>query len=107
MIEKLDYDLKQTRALFGLLQGTVPDGCEIPEAEIPTLSADQAWTVVWWLGNAYWQVPDSVERCDVCGTLYHAHREGECLDFGDAPYFFCDSCINSPEYHAKEATKPA
>ena len=103
--EKAD-DLARTQELFEFLQGTVPDGYKIDPDHTPKLTPEQAWTVIWYLGNQYWQVPDYVERCGVCGDLYHAHSDGTCLDFGDAPYHFCSSCDSGEKYHAKLEKHP-
>ena len=94
--------LERVEGLFRFLQGEVPKGCVIEAESVPRLTADQAWTVVWWLGNRYWQVPDIIRRCDVCGVLYNEERSGDVLDFGNAPYYFCDSCMDSDEYCDKE-----
>lgn len=101
MSEENDKDLARTEELFALLQGSVPDRCRIRADHIPRLTADQAWTVIWYLGNQYWQVTDCVERCDVCGDLYHSWQEGECMDFGNAPYHFCEGCREGDEARAK------
>lgn len=98
--------LDRTNELFAFLQGRIPEGYKIPRAERPKLTADQAWTVIWYLGNQYWQVTDFIERCDVCGDLYHTHREGDCLDYGNPPYHFCESCMANDEYGRKQARRP-
>lgn len=89
-----DYetDLEKTKKLFAFLQGDIPDGYKIAKSHRPKLTAEQAWTVIWYLGNQYWQVTDFIERCGVCGDLFDREREGECLDFGRAPHHFCDTC---------------
>jgi len=100
-------DLERTEELFAFLQGRVPEGYGIkPKKDIPKLSADQAWTVIWYLGNQYWQVTDHVERCCVCGDLYESWAEGACLDYGKAPYHFCDPCMNGPEFREKAKSDP-
>lgn len=104
MSEKNDKDLEKTKELFEFLQGRTPDGYIIQGDHQPVLTPDQAWTVVWYLGNQYWQPTDAVERCDVCGDLYHSWQEGECMDYGNAPYHFCGNCDRSPEAHAKART---
>jgi hypothetical protein len=101
MSEKNDKDLAKTQELFALLQGESPEGCTIKPDHMPKLTPDQAWTVIWWLGNQYWQPTDAVERCDVCGDLYHSWQEGECMDYGNAPYHFCDACRDGEEARAK------
>lgn len=72
----------------------------------PHLTANQAWTVIWWLGNKYWQVTDRVERCNVCGALYHSWEEGDCLDYGKAPYNFCDNCMQTDTWLKKAKRNP-
>lgn len=103
MNRKFDYEeeLAQTQELFDFLQGRLPERCVVSEERLPKLTPDQAWTVIWFLGGLYWQVPDYIERCDVCGDLYHSHTEGECMDFGNGPYQFCGNCIDSDEARAK------
>jgi hypothetical protein len=98
-------NLERCEELFSFLQGRLPEGYKIPRKERPRLTADQAWTVIWYLGNQYWKVPDHIERCGVCGGLYDTHREGDCLDYGKAPYQFCESCMASWEYSTKAADK--
>lgn len=101
-----DNDFGNTQELFDFLQGTIPKGHEIVPENVPYLTPDQAWTVIWYLGNKYWQVTDRIKRCDVCGDLYDTHSEGDCLDYGEAPYHFCDSCMYSDEYDTKKVSDP-
>lgn len=96
-------DLEHMQELFGFLQGVVPEGYRIPRAHVPKLTPDQAWTVCWYLGNQYHQLSDYISRCDVCGDLYDSNSEGDCLDFGKAPYHFCDSCVGGEQYASKSA----
>lgn len=98
--------LAKTHDLFDFLQGTPPPGYEIKKKDQPKLTEDQAWTVIWFLGNQYWQVPDHIERCCLCGAIYDSHNSGDCLDYGRAPYHFCDSCMFTPTYHNKAMRNP-
>lgn len=99
-------ELERTQELYDLLRGKTPGNCRYKKSHQPKLTDDQAWTVIWWLGNQYWQVRDYIERCCVCGDLYDSEREGDCLDYGRAPYHFCDSCISSDAYVKKAARNP-
>lgn len=101
-----DTDLNNTKALFAFLQGETPEGCKIRKRNQPKLTADQAWCVIWWLGNQYWQVTDGVERCDVCGDLYHSWQEGNTLDYGNPPYSFCESCMQTDTWFRKAKRNP-
>ena len=91
-MDSYEKDLAKTQELFAFLQGTVPEGTIIAPGHVPNLTPDQAWTVVWFLGNQYWQVTDRIDRCEVCGDLYNSACGGETLDFGNAPYSFCETC---------------
>jgi hypothetical protein len=104
--ESNEQDLKNTQELFDVLQGTFPEGYDVSRDRIPKLTPDQAWTVIWYLGNKDWQVTDRVERCCVCGDLYHTWNSGACLDYGRAPYCFCDNCITSPAFVNKMRRNP-
>ena len=107
MIEENDKDLERTQELYDFLQGKMPEGTRVTRSHRPKLTPDQAWTVVWYLGNQYRQVTDRVGKCCVCGELYHTWQGGGCLDYGKAPYHFCDSCLDGEEYAAKEKRKPS
>jgi hypothetical protein len=100
-----DNDLERTQKLYEFLQGQIPEGYTVSRKLIPRLTAAQAWTVVWYLGNQYWKVPDTVERCDVCGDLFHTWQSGTCLDYGKAPYHFCDDCMGGDEYAKKSKSR--
>ncbi|KKL95173.1 hypothetical protein LCGC14_1857240, partial [marine sediment metagenome] len=93
--------------LFAFLQGSVPEGCHLQPDKVPKLTDAQAWTVIWYLGELHWQVTDYIERCNVCGGLFDSNVEGACLDYGEAPYHFCEACTCSIEYETKQATEDA
>ena len=101
MSDKNETDRKNTEELYDFLQGTIPDGYSIEPSHIPHLTPDQAWTVIWYLGNKYWQVTDRVARCEICGAIYNEWCEGECLDGGPAPYHFCGNCLDGEEAQQK------
>lgn len=105
MSEENDKDLEKTEELFKFLQGIVPEGYHIQRGHVPKLTAHQAWTVIWYLGNQFWQVKDCIYRCDVCGDIYHSWQEGACLDYGKGPYFFCDSCMEKDVFRNKQNSR--
>lgn len=98
MTTEVKDDLDRVQELFDFLQGEVPEHCQIEESRVPKLTANQAWTIIWYLGNQYFQVPDFIERCCVCGSLYNAESEGG--HSGDGPpYHFCEECFWQKESH--------
>ena len=98
-----DYEkeLETAKELFEFLQGKLPAGYKIPAGHMPKLNADQAATVLWYLGNLYCEISDNVNRCEVCGELYHSYTEGETNDHRPGPVFACGSCIDGPEVAAQ------
>lgn len=105
MSEENDKDLERTQELYDFLQGKMPEGTHVTRSHRPKLTPAQAWTVVWYLGNQYWQVTDRVEKCCVCGDLYHTWQDGACLDYGKAPYHFCGNCMDGEEYARKSKSR--
>ena len=101
-----EEDLGKTEDLFTFLQGEIPIGYRIVDAHVPHLTPDQAWTVIGYLGNLHWQVPDFIHRCGVCGDLYDSEREGVCLDFGGPPFHFCEAYCCEAKAEAKRAVCP-
>lgn len=95
-------ELERVEELFDLLRGEVPEGCEIPESDVPKLTPEQAWTVIWWLGNQYWAVPDFIERCDICGGIFNSEAEGGFTEDGP-PYHFCGACDSDREVNEVKA----
>ena len=95
--EKKPTDLEVVEELYRFLQGEIPEGYQIRDERLPRLTPDQAWTVVWYLGNLYRQIPDRIERCELCGDIYDTWQEGETNDHRPGPVFVCGMCINSEE----------
>lgn len=106
MSEENDKDLQRTQQLYDFLRGKIPEGYKISKSHRPKLTDDQAWTVIWYLGNQYWQVTDNVEKCGVCGDIYNTWQGGHFLDYGKAPYHFCGNCMDTEEYAQKAARNP-
>lgn len=102
----METELEQCEKLFAFLQGRMPDGVRVDEIRIPRLTPAQAWTVIWYLGELHWQVPDHIERCDICGDLFDSEGDGSCLDGGGYPYHFCGSCESGDEYYEKLRKHP-
>jgi hypothetical protein len=96
-------DLEKIEELADFLQGKIPDGISVSEP--PNCTDKQAEQIIWYLQSVLFVLPDNIERCDVCGSYYDADDGGDCLDFGDAPYCFCDSCMSGVEYEKKYETR--
>jgi len=99
-------DLEVALELSSFLQGNLPKGWKVPKKDMPKLTAAQAYTVIWYLGNLYRTISDYISACDLCGTLFDESREGDVLDYGRGPVHFCDSCMNSNEWYRKAKRNP-
>lgn len=98
-------DLEMTEELLEFLQGNMPEGTFVPHKTRARLTREQAWTVIWYLGNQYWQVTDHIEKCDICGSLYDTWSEGSTLDYGKFPYSFCGSCQDGEDWFKKATSR--
>ena len=58
-------------------------GIELPEGvrcKMPKLSADKAFTVIWFLQEIMHCLPDNIEQCDGCKQLFDTDSEGIYID---------------------------
>ncbi len=91
MAETKREPLDRIQEIFDFLQGTVPPGMSIPAAHVPHLTGDQAWEVIHYIQELHSELPDHIERCDVCGTMFDSANEGGYTEDGP-PHHFCDPC---------------
>ena len=73
-------DLERAEELFAFLQGDVPDKITITNSQ-----------TIWYLGNQFWAVPDTIALCDLCEELFDSTNEGSYSEDGP-PYHFCGAC---------------
>lgn len=98
--------LERTQELFSFLQGEdAPEGWT--DASLK-LSAQKAWSVIYYLQEWFGIIPDHFERCDNCGDLFDTEYEGAYIDeesyrgYGmkkrDIGKHFCDGCCPAYSY---------
>lgn len=56
----------------------------------PKLTDKKAFEIIWYLQEALPVFPDTIERCDTCGTLYDSGSEG--IYWETKGKFYCGSC---------------
>ena len=98
--------LRHAQQLYDFLRGVIPDDCDIKPDRMPHLTDDQAWTVIWFLGEEDLSISDAIERCNVCGDLYDTGQSGACLDYGEPPHTFCGDCSYGDDYLDKASSDP-
>ena len=69
---------KMTELFEYLTDKSIPNGVCVKSR--PKLSANKAWSLIWFLQEVTRCLPDYIERCDVCGGLYDSEQEGYFLD---------------------------
>jgi len=93
--------LEKIEMLSDFLQGHIPSG--IIMSEPISCTEKQAADIIWFLQTSLFVLPDNIQKCDVCGSFYDEDSSGDCLDYGDPPYMFCDGCMDGEEYAEKQA----
>lgn len=90
---KRQFTLEQVEEMYGFLQGREIDG--ITCKAMPSLSHDQAFSVIYILQEHFHVFPDTFEACQRCGGLIDTESEGYYVeDIGH----WCDGCsIYAPE----------
>lgn len=83
-------DLEWIDEFYKFLQGEVPGEINIGRGHQPKLSEKKANTIIWYLQEHMRILPDNVERCDTCGSLYDMNSEG--LYWESKGKCYCDGC---------------
>ena len=88
-------DLEWVDEFYSFLQGELPKGITMPNN--PKLSKDQAFNVIWYLQEHFPLIPDQIDRCDVCGTLYDSYSSGWYTEHSNEKghHNFCDTSCES------------
>jgi len=70
-------DLEWVDELYYFLQNTEnPDGMRISRNSQPRLTERSAYTVIWFLQEHLRVLPDNIERCNTCGSLFDSWESG-------------------------------
>lgn len=97
--------------LYKYLMGEeLPDGTH---CRMPKLSANKAFSVIWFLQEVMHCLPDNIEQCKVCKELYDTDSEGCYLDdqykyrvsgrtVGQRYWgFYCEVCVPNIDFELK------
>jgi len=80
------------------LQGNPPDSIHLVRGHAPKLSKKKAWSIVWYLQEHFPILPDSIEMCYNCGSIFDSDEEGVYWESKHRHY--CDGCLRFvPENH--------
>ncbi|MCZ7405140.1 MAG: hypothetical protein O8C67_09455 [Candidatus Methanoperedens sp.] len=80
--KKISIDCEQMNDLLKFLQGKfVPEGYILDN--LPNLSKESSWTVIYMLQEWIGLIPDKFELCDNCGYIYDSEYGGCHIDDKD------------------------
>jgi len=89
-------DLEWVDDFYRFLQGEIPE--KITMQDPLSLTAKQAFSIIWYLQEHFPLIPDTIERCVDCGVLFNSDSEG---DHHEELGNFCDSCYSQAIYDGK------
>lgn len=86
-----DSDLEKIDEFYRFLTGDeIPEGLSFPRGYAPKMSEKKAMSIIWYLQEHLSILPDHIERCDVCGSLYDSHSSG--LFWETKGKHYCGGC---------------
>jgi len=84
-------DLEWLGEFYNFLQGEdVPKEIFLKKSHIPKMSKKKAMSIIWYLQEHLRILPDYIEQCSVCGSLYNSWSEG--IYWETKGKFFCGAC---------------
>lgn len=83
-------DIEWVEEFYKFLQGEIPDSIRLPRGHKPQLSQKKAFSIIWYLQEHFPILPDHIEQCDSCGSLFDEHIEG--IHWETKGKSFCGSC---------------
>lgn len=70
-------DLEWLEEFYEFLMGNkIPEGISITRGHIPKMTTKKAMTIIWYLQEHLSVLPDNIEKCSVCDSLYDTNATG-------------------------------
>ena len=95
-------NIEEIRKFYRFLTGEeIPEGIKLAKGYKPKMSEKKAFSIIWYLQERMHILPDTIERCDVCGELYDTECEG--LHWESKGKSYCGYCSHVvPENYDEE-----
>ena len=85
-------DLEKINEFYRFLTGEkTPCGITLTSTRHPKMTEKKAFAIIWFLQEQMGILPDNIERCDCCGNIYDANKEGVCCE--SKGKFLCGVCL--------------
>lgn len=88
--ERTDTDLEWVDEFYQFLQGIIPESILLGKGHQPKLSPKKAMSIIWYLQEHFPILPSSIEKCDVCDSLYDSDSSG--IYWESKGKFYCGGC---------------
>lgn len=103
--KRTDSDIEKVQEFYAFLKGTCPDKITLGDGHQPTLTDDQAFSIIWYLQEHLSVFPDQIEKCSICGDLYDSYSEGYYSE--NRNLFMCSGCDDGIDDDEVEDTDEA
>jgi len=84
-------DLEWVNEFYDFLRGECPENIHFGKGHGIKLSSNKAYSIIYYLQEHFPLLPDNIEQCSVCKSLYDRHSSGYHAEFNEK--FYCDSCM--------------
>ena len=88
--EKKASDIELIDEFYSFLQGICPDSITLKRGDQPKLTSKKAFTIIWYLQEHFPLLPDNIEQCWNCDSLFDTDRGG--LYWESKGRHYCDGC---------------
>lgn len=98
-------DVEWVTEFHEFLQGNIPKGITLgKESKLPKMTSRQSSAIIWYLQEHFSIIPDQIEVCDNCGTVFDSWGEGTYIEDGyKKMHNFCGGCVYLiPEKYFKD-----
>lgn len=83
-------DLEKVDEFYRFLMGELPGSIHLPKVHKPKLTSKKAFAIIWYLQEHFSILPDSIEKCDNCESLYDSCSGG--IYWETKGKFYCGGC---------------
>ena len=96
--EKREWkDEQWVQEFFDFLKGDVPETITLQKPL--NLSDEDAFLIIWYLQEHFSIIPDNIEKCDNCNTIYDSESSGYYSEEGnEIGHYFCSACDHLAPY---------
>lgn len=101
--DRTDTDLQWVEEFHSFLQGCVPENIHLKRGRIPKMTAKKAMTIIWYLQEYFPILPDTIEMCSNCNSLFDSNSEG--LYWETKAKHYCGGCSDLVPYNYDRGRK--